>query len=169
MGWGSGDRGNPPVDNVQMYAMLESGVAKEIIALSPRCPVTTDTPISDLGDAAVTDSVEWLQSNIEPKSHLNRHVVAAISVHRGKRARDLLMDLARSSDLDGRKNAIFWMARVGIDETEREVRRFMFHDDDPDIRRHAAFAFSQSRATDRAEALIRQGKEDPDSGVRSQA
>ncbi len=155
---------------VQIYALLEAGTATEIRSLSPRCPVSSSKVITDLGVVAVGDSVEWLAAYAEPRTGVTADALTSIAMHGGTRARDLLLEISVSgSEIDSREEAIFWMAQLRVAETDAHLRHLMFADEDPGIRRHAAFAYSQSAATDRVAALTRQGEDDDNAKVRSQA
>lgn len=60
----------------------------------------------------------------------------------------------RGRDSENRKDAVFWMAQVRIVESGSVIRDLMRNDDNADIRQHALFAYSQSGAADRIDALI---------------
>lgn len=162
---------NPfPADEVQIYTLMRSGMATKIRALSSQCPVTSDSEITDLGAVDVDESVEWLRRYISAESSVSTEAIAAVAVHAGDGALRFLVDTAESDDNhEHREDAIFWMAQLRIDETADEIQNIMFGDRSADMREHATFSYSQSVATDRAEMLIRQGKEDPEGDVRSRA
>jgi HEAT repeat protein len=156
--------------DVQLFVRLEGGAVADIRALSASCPVTTSSPVNDLGQLSNAQSVAWLSNVVESGDEFASEAVMAISVHRGGKARDWLADKARTAgDQDIREEAIFWMAQVRVEDTNRELKRFIYDDGDPDIRKHAAFSYSQSDADDIADVLIRQGERDEDPDVRSQA
>lgn len=156
--------------DVQVFVRIDDGDVAEIRALSASCPVTSDEPIVDLGPVANAESVAWLDSHIEPDGDLAGDAIAAISVHQGEDAVDVLIKTAESrSDQDNREDAIFWMAQVRVEETSAELKKFVFDDRDSEIREHAAFSYAQSEANDVAGVLIRQGRTDKDPDVRSQA
>ena len=156
--------------DVQVFVRLDDGDVAEIRALSASCPVTSDNAIVDLGPVASADSVAWLGNYIEPGGDLTGDAIAAISVHAGDEAVELLLKTAESrDDQDNREDAIFWMAQVRVEETSAELKKFIFDDRDSDIREHAAFSYAQSEAKDVADVLIRQGRTDKDPDVRSQA
>jgi len=156
--------------DIQVFVRLDDGDVAEIRALSASCPVTSDNPIVDLGPLANAESVAWLSSHIEPGGDLAGDAIAAVSVHEGEEAVELLIKTAESrDDQDNREDAIFWLAQVRVEETSAELKKFIFDDRDPDIREHAAFSYAQSDAEDAADVLIRQGRTDEDPEVRSQA
>lgn len=162
---------NPfPADEVQIYTLMRSGTATKIRALSSQCPVTSDAKIAYLGSVDVDESVAWLRRYVSAGSSVSTEAIATVAMHAGNGALKFLLDTATSDDNDEhREDAIFWMAQLRIDETADDIQNIMFGDSSADIRVHAAFSYSQSVATDRAEVLIRQGKGDPDGDVRSQA
>ncbi len=168
--YGDGQDSDGSPENMQVYALLENGVLQKVRALTPACPVKSDQPVTDLGRVAADDSVQWLAAHISPRSNISTHVLAAIAVHSGDQARDILVNTAGDEDnLDNRKHAVFWMGQVRALETADELRRIMFNDRNAKLREHAAFSISQSVISDRAAALIRLGKTDQDAKVRSQA
>jgi len=155
---------------LQVFVRLDDGDVAEIRALSASCPVTSDEPIVDLGPVTDAASVAWLGNYIQPDSELASAAIAAVSVHIGEEAVELLLKTAESrDDQDNREDAVFWLAQVRIEETSAELKKFIFDDEDADIREHAAFSYAQSDAQDTADVLIRQGRTDEDPGVRSQA
>jgi len=167
----SSSHDNPfPSDEIQIYAFMNAGAATKIRVLSSQCPVTSDSAITDLGAVAVDDSVDWLQRRFTPQSGVADESITAVALHAGDKARRLLVATAKSdSDEENRETAIFWLAQARIDETSKDLQEIMFADRSADIRQHAAFSYAQSTAANRAELLIRQGREDPDAEVRSQA
>lgn len=156
--------------DVRLFVRTEDGAVTDIRALSASCPVTMSPPVNDLGQLPNAESVAWLADVVESGDEFASEAIMAISVHGGGEAREWLIDKARSAgDDDIREDAIFWMAQVRVEDTNRELKRFIYDDSDPDIREHAAFAYSQSDAGDIADVLIRQGERDADPDVRSQA
>ena len=156
--------------DVQLYVRMEDGTVADLRALSASCPVTTETPITDLGRLPNDESVNWLTALASSGTDLVSEATVAIAVHAEPEARNWLLETARSgNDTDAREDAIFWMAQVRLQDSERELKRFIHDDDDPEIREHAAFSYAQSGADDIAEVLIRQGRNDEDADVRSQA
>lgn len=156
-------------DEIQMYALLDDGDIKELRALSSSCPVTANAAMTDLGPVTTAESLDWLEGLVEPNGDNTSEAIAAIAVHAGKQASDVLREAARSGDEDIREDTVFWMAQVRVPDMAEDVKEFIFDDRDPDMREHAAFAYSQSDAEDAAEVLIRQGRNDENAEVRSQA
>lgn len=169
-GFSSSDDSAGNGEHVQVYALLKAGLVSKIRALSSSCPVTADSAITDLGPIDADLSVDWLEPVISGGGRNSSSAIAAIAVHEGNRARDILIDIATHyTDRDDREEAIFWMGQARIGETAAVIRKILFDDEDADIREHAAFAYSQSTAADVAEVLIQQGRNDADPDVRSQA
>ena len=167
-GWGSGHDRIDSTGQVQIYALLDDGRATDLRALSPRCPVTGAPGIRDLGIADTASSVAWLAGYLD--TDLASDAIAGIAAHAGAKARDVLVETARTGATDdAREESVFWMAQLRIDETADEIRRLMFDDASPDMRKHAAFAYAQSDADDRPALLIRQGSNDADAEVRGEA
>lgn len=169
---GFGSAGAPVMaaDKVNVYALLKGSRVSKILALSASCPVTANSDITDLGVIAADDSVAWLQPLVANDTRDSSGAMAAIAVHAGSAARDILVDTASlGGTRQRREGAIFWMAQVRVAETADHLKKLIYEDQDPDIREHAAFAYAQSSALDVAEVLIRQGRNDADPDVRSQA
>jgi hypothetical protein len=167
---GYGSSSDETGGDIQLYVRIDGGEVTDIRALSASCPVTSSSPIIDLGQIDNGASVAWLADHIVPGSDITGDAIAAVSVHDGREAVELLTDHARNAnDEDIREDAIFWMAQARVDETAPVLRDILFDDDDADIREHAAFSYSQSGADDVTDVLIRQGRQDPDPDVRSQA
>ena len=156
--------------DIEIYVRTVSGEVTDIRALSASCPVTTATPIVDLGVIDNAVSVGWLSDHIVPDSDLASDALAAVSVHDGDEAVSLLVREARASnDQDIREDAIFWMGQARVEETGSALKDILFDDDDPDIREHAAFSYAESGADDVVAVLTRQGREDRDPDVRTHA
>jgi len=169
-GFSSTDDESLAGDDVQIYAQLTSGHVTRIRVLSAHCPVTADTEIKDVGIVNTNESVAWLQPLVADGGKLSSDAIAAVAVHDGTHARDVLIETAKSGRRrDDREEAIFWMAQVRVAETATVIKEFIFDDDSADIREHAAFSYSQSKASDITEVLVRQGRNDDDPEVRSQA
>ena len=169
-GFSSTDDESLAGDGVRVYAQTRSGNVTRIRVLSSQCPVTADTEINDLGIVDTADSVAWLQPFIANGGKLSSDAIAAVAVHDGTGARDVLIETAKSGRRqDDREEAIFWMAQVRVAETATVIKQFIFDDEDADIREHAAFSYSQSDATDITDVLVRQGRNDDNPDVRSQA
>lgn len=159
-----------PSEEMQIYAVIDSGETRRIRALSPQCAVTSRRDITDFGVVEVDESLAWLEDNITPTSSVTSDALAAIAVHEGAAALRFLVDMANAGrTMELRKEAIFWMSQARISESAGELERLMFHDKSSEIREHAAFSLAQSTAENRTDALIRQGREDNDPEVRSQA
>ena len=164
------DEFQAPKEEMQIYALIESGKARRIRALSPLCEVKTRRDVIDLGAVEVDESLAWLEGHVATRGPVSTDALAAIAVHKGAAALRFLIDTADAGPTkDLRKEAIFWMSQARIAESAGELERLMFRDGSAEIRKHAAFSLSQSTAANRSDALIRQGREDPDPEVRSQA
>ena len=169
-GYQSSERVPEATGQIQVYALIESGVTTRLLALSPQCPVTSTDPVADLGLVDVDLSLAWLEDRVGEDSPVGSDAIAAIAAHESESALEFLLDAAGpASDPETREEAIFWMAQLRIGDSADAIRRFMFSDDDAQIREHAGFAYSQSPAPDRVDALIRQAREDRDPDVREEA
>lgn len=157
-------------DEIQVYARLQDGEVAKVLALSSRCPVSSETEIVDLGRMANEDSIRRLLPETGVQTDASSHALAAISVHAGPAALRALLDVAeKDQHLQNRKDAIFWLGQLRAREAEDEMVRLMVMDPEAEFREHAAFSLSQSVAPGRVAALARLGREDADNEVRAQA
>jgi len=67
-GFSGSDEASSSDSDVQIFALMEAGVATRIRVLSTNCPVIADSGISDLGPIDTDDSIDWLQ-----RSRFARH------------------------------------------------------------------------------------------------
>lgn len=155
---------------VQIYAIIEDGVASSVRTLSLQCPVTSRQEIHNFGEVATTESLAWLQQQVQPDSDVSTDALASIAVHRGEAATRYLLEKASTGKpAQLRKDVIFWMGQVRIAESAEAIEQLMLTDESAEIRKHAGFVIGQSAAANRAGLLVRQGRNDSDADVRSQA
>lgn len=153
--YGHSDEQASAPEFMQMYALIDDGRIARLRTLSPRCEVVSNDTLTDLGIVDTDMSVRWLEEEIAPRSKLSPQALAAVAVHEGAAARTRLEDVARRDrDLENRKDAVFWMAQVRVADSGSTIRELMRNDDNEELRQHALFAYSQSAAPDRIEALI---------------
>lgn len=174
-GYGSRD-GDYKTDAVKLYVRLAAGKVEKFQTLSASCPVEANTPIQDLGTVDENDSARWVLTQIGARQNpgaRNRQLengFSALAMHRGDFAQNELANLARSApQFETRKTAIFWLALVRGSAGADIVSPLMFDDRDAAVRKHAAFALSQSKATRVAPDLIRLGNTDKVGDVRAEA
>jgi HEAT repeats len=130
-------------DELQIYAYTEAGNVTKIRALSPQCPVEAQSEIEDLGLIENADSVSWLTAYVTPHSKLSEDAIAAIARHAGDESFAVLRDTVRSDrNAENRKQAVFWMAETGRQQSEAEIERAIARDRDSAVREHAEFALS---------------------------
>lgn len=168
--YGSCETAAPPNGQVQIYAKLESGEPRELRVLSPACAVEAAGGVSDLGAVEVAESFDWLRSQVGTDSRVSDEALLAIAMHAGERPLRWLVDAANGgAEGEMREQAIFWLGQVRISEAADIIERLMFSAEPAGIRQHAAFVLAQSGAPQRIDALIRQGRRDPDGETRAQA
>ena len=99
---------------VQVYVLMDAGTPMKVTVLSPQCEVRTKTQIFDRGRIGADASVDWLQQHIRNDSRLTSDVLAAVSLHGGDRALEVLIAVVESErDRDVRKEAVFWLVQSG--------------------------------------------------------
>ena len=168
--YGSAEHLFPSEGEVQLYVLMKSGIATKVRTVSPQCPVSSRSVIKDLGFLEARDSARWFEQYITPRSRVSTQALAAISVHDGKTSKAILTRVAfDDTNLDNRKDAIFWMGQVRGREMEKEILTLMFNDKNSHLREYAAFALSQSDALERDNALTKLGNADPEAKVRAKA
>lgn len=106
----------PDHDEMQVYALVESGRAVRILALSPQCPVSAASAIDDLGWLGPETSIEWLRGHVSKDDRLSEDALAAIAAHSG--SIDALIGIVENRGLPMgiREQALFWMAQSDSDE-----------------------------------------------------
>ena len=103
-----------PADELRIYAFMQDGEATRIRSLSAQCPVTSDSPVTDIGTIPNTESLDWLEQRI-PGRVAGEDAIMAIAMHAGDEGRRILVDTARSGSTDdNREAAIFWMGQARI-------------------------------------------------------
>jgi len=174
-GFGIQDR-DATTDSVKVYARFTAGKVDRLQALSAGCPVETKSPILELGEVAADDSARWLvdyarQNGAERTGHhsLGESALAALALHRGKVALDALGQFSRDVRVETRKWSVFWLSMVRGSEGADITSSVMFNDQEPEVRKHAAFAMAQTKLPRAAADLIRQGNTDKVGEVRAQA
>ena len=159
----------PPSDLV-VYVKIQNGKAAKIQSYSESCPVERPASLTQHVDVTSDDSVRWLAEQIGGKRKIRTQALASIAYHEGRRADQVLKDLAQShNSFRTRKDAIFWLGQTRARQQQDVIMKLMFQDDNAKIRQHAAFSWSQSDVENRDEALIRQGQNDKSGQVRAQA
>ncbi len=173
--YGTGSR-DATTDAVKVYAHVTGGKVDRLQVLSATCPVETKSPIHELGSVDTDQSARWLIARAKhdgtdsPRQRpIDESALAALAMHRGDVARDALAEFARDARTETRKLAIFWLAVLRGAEGAAVTSSAMFNDPDAEVRRHAAFAMTQTKSPRATAELIRQGNTDHDGDVRSQA
>jgi hypothetical protein len=174
-GFGVGDH-DTTTDAVKVYARIANGKVDRLQALSAGCPVETRTPVQELGEVIVDESVRWLVTQArQDDAQSTRHhsivesALAALALHRGNLALDAMGQFSRDPRVEVRKWSVFWLAMVRGSEGADITSKVMFSDGDAEVRKHAGFAIAQTKSPRAAADLIRQGNTDKVGDVRAQA
>jgi len=174
---GYGIHGNDrKTDTVRVYARLAGGKVNSLQVFAASCPVQSNTPIQELANVTADDSARWLVAQAKQsgndavaKRPIAESALTALAMHRGDVARDALAGFTHDSRAETRKRAVFWLAMVRGNEGADLVSPVMFNDPDPEVRKDAAFALSQSKSARVPADLIRLGNTDKSGDVRGQA
>ena len=106
----------------QFYVQLKSGEPKEIEIVGHWCNSWHRSDknypeATDLGLLDTDTSIDWLQQLTGERSDLSSDALAAISMHEGSRAVQILIDVVESdAHMDIREEAVFWMAQSDSEE-----------------------------------------------------
>ncbi len=136
----------------RVYARLLDGEVQDVHTLSDSCPVTTATPMNDLGLIDNGDSVAWLSSKMASSNA--DEILLSLSLHAGDAAFESLV----ASSREGRPNhereqAVFWMAQHRGADARTTIVDFARRDSSRQFREHAVFALSQLPDGDNVDAL----------------
>jgi hypothetical protein len=164
-------------DAVRIYAHSAGGKLDRLQVLAAACPVQTKTPVNDIAGVSADDSARWLVAQVKrdavdksTRQSIAEQALAALAMHRGEFAGKALADIARGdARSEARKWAVFWMALVRGAEGFDVASSVMFADRDPEVRKHAAMALTQTKSPRVAPDLTRLGNTDQDGDVRAQA
>lgn len=105
-------------------------------------------------DAALAALEEILATASDDE--LTEQAVFALSQHPSPRAAELLRDIAErpGTDVEDRKNAIFWLGQRRDDGTAEYLRGLYSSLDDPELKESALFALSQNGDADSGAFLV---------------
>ena len=101
----------------RFYVLIKSGEVKKIEIVGHWCngrrqSDTRHADAVDLGLLETDQSIDWFQQYIGDRSDLSSDALAAVSMHEGSRAVQILIDVVESdAHMDIREEAVFWMAQ----------------------------------------------------------
>ncbi len=166
---GFGSRDHATTEAARVYAKFANGKLVRLRTLAAGCPVQTNTPIQKLDGVATDDSARWLKG-LAASGDLEESVIGSLAIHRGDLALNALKDIAQgTAPVNKRNHAIFWLALMRGDPGAEIASALMFNDKDAVVRRHAAFALSQSKSARVVPDLIKLGNTDTSGEVRAHA
>ena len=141
------------IDAMRVYARVAAGNVERVRVLSATCPVNDETPIHDIGNVATDDSARWLialsrrSGEVARRDDLGENMMAALATHRGDVAQNALVAMAREDGrAETRKKAVFWLAMMRGAAGAEVATSVMFDDKEADVRKHGAFAITQSKS-----------------------
>ncbi|MEO0575689.1 MAG: hypothetical protein AAF004_09510 [Pseudomonadota bacterium] len=153
--YGSNSETQTNSDRAKIYARKQNGELLLVRVLSSHCPVESDSSITNIGTLTTDQSLQWLKPYALGTSEHASDALAAIALHEGDAALRLLQKTAREHTLrETRKNAVFWLAQIRLDQSRAFLKDVMLNDNSEQIRRHALFSYAQSKAQDRDSVLI---------------
>ena len=105
-------------DQISVYVRVENGKVTKLRALTAACPVTTKSPVNNMGVMPNAASVAWLVEQVDGDSRISEDAIAAVSAHEGdatfKALTGLLEDRNRNRKI--REQALFWLAQTDSDQ-----------------------------------------------------
>ena len=168
-GWSmTDDRGSPR----RLFVLAEAagGRVRRLKQFSPDCAVDGDgRRVVWLDEVATGASLDALEPLLAAAEEVRERAHAAIAFHDDPRADRILERRALDRSLDGqqREHAIFWAGNLRGEAGYRLLERVL-SGEEPDLRRHALFALTQSSHPGAIDRLKRAAAGDPDDEVRSQ-
>lgn len=142
------ERSGSANDELVLYARYEGGAMQKVRAFSGDCPV-------DAGEARLVwlegvdpaQSVALLGEEVRSSAHTKGSgddALVALALHADAGADAALIDLAgRSTPMDLREDAIFWLGQARGDRGYRELARMAAQEDDARVLKKVAFSLSQ--------------------------
>jgi len=102
---------------LQIYVSIESGEPVQFrLRSNSICSGNFDVDATDLGFIDVDESIDWLQTYIEPRSRLGSDIIMAISLHSGARPVVILATIVKTqTDREIREEALFWLGQSDSD------------------------------------------------------
>jgi len=113
--WRAPATGKSETPEIQIYVLVEAGRTSKISVPGSHCRMgandeIVNAEVNDLGSVSADDSIDWLRTHIKAESDIASDALAAISLHSGNYAFQVLADVVESdADHDFREEAIFWM------------------------------------------------------------
>lgn len=118
----------------QFYVLVKSGEPREIKIIGQWCNSwnRSDRRYPEAVDLGLLDadrSIDWFEQYIGSRSDLSSDALAAISMHEGSRALQVLIDVVESdAHMDIREEAVFWMAQSESDAAFDYIDRLLMID-----------------------------------------
>ena len=105
-------------NQTNIYVRMQDSKVTKIRALTANCPVTTKSPVNDIGNMSIADSVAWLNDQVHADGRVSEDAIAAISAHAGDAAFVALTGLLedRKRGRKTREQALFWLAQTNSDQ-----------------------------------------------------
>lgn len=142
------------VNGMRVYARFSGGKLEKVRALGPYCPVTSDTPIRELGAVAPAESAAWLASQVPlAGERLAEDALSSLATH-GTSPPHLIRAATTDSRPRVRAQAWFWLSQTGAAETESAVNAGLRKETNRHVREQAIFALSQLKGERGGRALV---------------
>lgn len=118
----------------RFYVLVKSGNPKEIEIVGHWCNGWNRSgkkypEATDFGLLETDKSIDWLQQFTGERSDLSSDALAAISMHEGGRALQILINIVESdAHMDIREEAVFWMAQSDSEDAFNYIDRLLMAD-----------------------------------------
>jgi hypothetical protein len=159
--------------DLTLYALFEGGAMQGVRAYSADCPVDAgDARLVWLDDVVPAQSADLMsrQARATQRRGLGDDALVALALHADPTADAALIDLAgRSSPMEVREDAIFWLGQARGDRGYRELARLAAQESDARVLEKVAFSLSQSPVEEAGPTLERLATAHRDSKVREEA
>jgi hypothetical protein len=142
------ERSGPSSDELVLYARYEGGALQKVRAFSGDCPVDAGgARLVWLDGVDPAQSVGLMSRQVRSGAHAKGSgddALVALALHADGGADAALIDFAgRSTPMDLREDAIFWLGQARGERGYRELARMAAQEDDARVLEKVAFSLSQ--------------------------
>lgn len=172
-GWSFGSDSRHPRrdDTLSVYVHVSGHAIDEVRAVAASCPVSSRTPIRDLGAVDAGESIDTLAAGAgNGHARDDDGFLAAIGYHADPAATALLAKFTGAGhSLERRGQALFWLGQLRGAPGVQAIEHSMAGEPDADVREKAIFALSQARSGDAYPRVLDIARSDASEHVRGQA
>lgn len=160
-------------DALAVLFRVTNGTVEKIQAYSRSCSLDAGSlPFVWITGVPQDASLSFLRGLMRDggSSHNDRGAVFAISQHEGRRATDILIEMARQDASSAvREQALFWLAQRAGERAAATITDAIRNDPDTEVKKKAVFALSQLPKDEAVSKLIEIAQTQRNAEVRKQA